>query len=236
MTTFTPAQLGAANMPGAHSDRTAPAGQGDVDQRGNEFGFVVDETVGPMPLRGFRANGKVFGGTAQDVASLDTKGDDLAELHHERGSRDKRRTDEQERGNARGEIGHESARELWDNSRRRVEFIPEAPPARARQGWTGEDPARPSMMFRPTMLRPFDKAIAEHPGAVDKIPQPAPRAATSRFAPAIQQPLPSPGGWFATLRAGIGPTRARARIIPTPWADKLVQEPAPAGAPRGFRR
>lgn len=234
---FTAAQVGAANLPGAHVDRAAP-GPKNNDQTGVEFGFVEDATVGAV--RAFRAVGHTVGNTSpQDVASIDTTGDDLADVHHRPGSPDARRNDKQERGNAMGEVGQEVMREVYDNSRKLLTFTPEAPPDRPRQGFTGADPARPATQRRPVMLRGFDKLIAEHPGAVDKIPQPAPRAATGRVKPAIEHPIPSPGGWFATMRAGIGPTRSSTRVLPTPWADTLVQ-PAPTSAPlassKRFRR
>lgn len=243
MSTFTPGQVGAASVPDAHTSRQAPAAALEVDQLGDDV-TLENDAITAGGIRAFRS--VATGSPASGQRQIETTGDALANVHAGRGSRDRRRTDEDERGNWAGEIGHEATPETFTNARHDLDVAHETPPARPRQGFTGADPHRVAWQRRPLLDRLFDKGIAEHPGAVDKIPQEAPRARVSRVVEDVANPRPAPGGWTGTAKAGMGLARGTFRTVPGQWAELLVSgAPATVAAPvaaptaqhaRGFRR
>lgn len=243
MATFTPGQVGAASVPDAHTSRQAPAAALDVDQLGDDV-TLDNDGITAGGIRGFRST--AGGSPATGDRQAETTGDALANVHARKGERDRRRTDELERGNWSGELGHEATPETFTNDRQALDVAHEAPPARPRQGFTGADPHRVAWQRRPLLHRLFDKGIAEHPGAVDKIPQEAPRARVSRVVEDVANPRPAPGGWAGTAKAGVGMARGTFRTVPGSWSELLVAGApetvtAPVAAPtaqhaRGFRR
>lgn len=219
-----------AAVPEAHRGVAAPDSSLAVDQRGTD---LVMDSADPSLLqrRGFRSN--AGGNPTQAQGNIGSSSDTLAAIHGTVGSRDLRHTDEQERGNAAGEIGHESSPWSQSNGRTVLAIPAEAPPERPRLGWTGEDNTRSAWMIRPLFNRPFDKNMAEHPGAVEKVPQPAPRAFTARQTVDLAGDVhPSPGGSRGTKTGGLAQLAGTFRVVPGTWgADKLTTETATAPPP-----
>lgn len=217
-----------AAVPEAHRGTAAPDSALSVDQRGTDLpGESMDDGV-VMVRRGFRANGG--GNATQAQGNMGSSSDTLSAIHGTVGSRDLRRTDEQERGNAMGEIGQESSPSTFRNGRTVLENEAAAPPARPRLGWTGADNTRSAWMIRPLFNRPFDKNMAEHPGAVEKVPQPAPRAFVARQSVDLDGKVyPTGGGSRGTRTGGLAQLAGTFRLVPPRWGDdKLIAESAPA--------
>ena len=110
-------------------------------------------------------------------------------------------------------------------------------PTRNRAGSTSADPARPAKMPHAFTIRPFDKWRNPTPGAVPKIEQPAPSAAS---APMVRHPRgtrPNPAGNTPdTARGVVAAHRNTFRLIPTPWDEQLITTGNPAAAAPPNRR
>lgn len=104
----------------------------------------------------------------------------------------------------------------------------QAPPERNRAGSTSFDERRPARMQHAFVIRPFDQAIAQHPGAVDKIEQPSPLAAQplAYDAPSAGARPSWAGGSGSTRVPGVGIQRNTFRVLPAPW-DELAVVGAP---------
>lgn len=237
---FSRGQVGAANTPEAHTTAQAPKQALALEQGVQpDFGFVDEYGIVPV-TRAFRAV-SVRQSAVADASQLDTFNDELGldadqnrDRHLSRGARNLRQTDEVERGNARGELGHEVAAERFANDRTALVLDHvEAAPQRPRLGWTGEDPARTMTQRRPIFMRPFDQGISQHPFSGVRVDQAAPNARTSRDVddlPAGARPYA--GGWFGTKRAGMAIQRQNVRRQPPSWGSTLVNDPAAIQQPR----
>lgn len=208
---------------------TAPDVSGVLDLDGTEQAFEAADTQ-PAPhgsLRGFRAMFTRGDAAPDDVPSVDDNKGQRAQAHTARGSADDRRgattilPDEQFAAMPRS----------FDSVRHEVVITPEAPPARPRLGWTGEDNTRAAQYTRPILMRQFDKGIADHPQKVLKAEFDSPTAQASKQLGDIVGGQPFAGGSTGTQRAGIGPGRNSFRIMPKAWDTLLVDTGGPAVSP-----
>lgn len=217
--------------PSAHVDRKAPAVMAALDPVGNE-----NSTPGPPGLsagRGFRA--VPVAAQAQPIALGDTQ-QVRAEKHAGPGSPDPRRNDHARDGYLAGDTEAATMPVQYVNvSEPVVKQHVEQPPARARQGWTGDDPARAATFRRAYVMRPFDQWAAQHPGSVEKAALARPLAASSPDYPELVGGLPGAMGTAGSARAGFTLSRNTFRLVPRPWdAGFLVPEvPADAVATHG---
>lgn len=208
-----------------HLDRQAPAGMSGVDQDGSEMpalGSTLD-----VHTPSWRAAGSTP--AASNPRPESSTPEQRAASHRTAGRPDNRRTDTAARGNSAGELGAEVLTEHPTNTLALADVHTKPAPARPRQGFTGADPARPATQRRPIFIRPFDKAIAEHP-LVEKIDQPAPTARASWRLTDLDGPdvLPAPGGSTGTQTAGAGITRNTFRMMPKPWDATALNTGGPA--------
>lgn len=216
------AQLGAANTPDAHTAAAAFASDPGRDTTRDEVAAGgVGPDVASVARRGYRLgglSGMVANArpTATDVSTDPGAhvGGGQADARHETGGSALPR-------NAEHTLIPERLVDVPDAP---VHSLPVAPPDRARAGWTGADPTRPSRQAVAHFSRPFDKLIADHPMAVTKIEAPAPRAARPiTFADALPNALPSAGGSAPAGRmAAFGAQLNTFRLVPRPWDEYLV--------------
>lgn len=217
-----------AHHPDEHSTTTAPAVMDVFDADGDEYATLPPSFGGSV--RAFRAAPGAGPNVAGDI-NLSNDTTTRAGAHLDRGRPDERRQDTSRNGHPSGEPSLAVAPETYRNAAEAVVIEhPNAAPARPRHGSTGADPTRIAWFRRPFLLRPFDKAIAEHPGTVEKIGQPSPRAATPRQLADLSDAYPSAGGHTGTQAEGVGPTRNTFRVTPRAWDSLLVSttDPAPA--------
>jgi hypothetical protein len=207
---------------GTHDTTAAPAVAGVIDLDGTEYGAPGSDAPAGS-LRGFRAS-SAGRPAPTDVAAVDDDKHAHAGLHSRTGSADPRR----DRTTVLSDDRMGPMVERYDNSRNEVVIAHEAPPERPRQGFTGADPARAAQYVRPVMIRPFDKAIAEHPGAVLKVEQAGPLAARPKELADLSGGQPFAGGSTGTQREGIGPRPNSFRIMPKAWDALLVNTGGPA--------
>ena len=99
-------------------------------------------------------------------------------------------------------------------------------PARARQGFTGEDNTRAAVQGRWLFGRLFDQWAEQRLGAVDKAPAAHLTAARPpTFGEDVAGGLPSPGGrWRARGMEGVGIQPNSVRLLPRPWDEQLVND------------
>lgn len=223
----TKAQLGAANLPELHTTTAAPAGLGH-DLNGDEYETPPADQ--PRVIRGFRA--PAIAPAAPAIALGDKQSTRAAE-HASTGSPDPRRTEDELSGHASGESSRFQPMPVDHvNVRQAVAIAPEPPPARARQGWTGEDNTRAAVYQHAHVMRPFDKAIGvDHPGELDKVPQPAPLAARPPERDALAGGLPFAGGSASSRREGIGVQPNSFRLLPKAWDALALNTGGPAVTP-----
>jgi len=208
-------------MDNPHESRTAPAVSGVIDLDGTEMG-APGSAAPAGSIRSFRAGGS--GLPAPDAPAVEDDKHTRADHHAGHGHADERRGLTTVLRDASG-----AAVEQYNNQRTAVVLTPEDPPARPRGGFTGADPTRPALMIRPSLIRWFDKAIAEHPGPVLKVEQAGPLAARPKDGLAdVSGAQPFAGGATGTQREGIGPGRNSFRIMPKPWDALLVDTGGPA--------
>lgn len=221
---YTSAQVGAANIPDAHTGRAAPTAMEGIDQDGTEIPAV--SRVGLFSGFGWRA--RQTKGPAPRIALGDTMTERAGE-HANAGKPDPRRTETELTGHPSGESRRFAPMvEDYTNERRDVAIAPEAPPARPRQGWTGDDNTRAARYTVAFLMRPFDKAIAEHPGPIIKDEARSPQAATPPNRDPLKGGLPSPMGSAGTAAEGVGPTPNTFRLMPRRWDALVVNTGGPA--------
>lgn len=209
----------------------APAAQ--LDEVGEDYNLPPSSA--PTSRRGFRMAQSAGAPAPADSATTDPLAQRV-NAHASRGTPDARR-------GMLTELPPEELAALpegFRNDRSLVDVDPIAPPDRARQGWTGADPARPASTRRPVFMRWFDKWAAEHPVEVLKVEMDAPTAAPNRQLGNLNGGRPYPGGSTGTARAGVGPQRNTFRILPKRWDSSFTNtDPDPTPAPstaRSFRR
>lgn len=221
---YTKAQVGAANVPDAHTSSARPSGMTGIDLEGDEYATPPADQ--PRILRGFRA--PAVAQTDPDIA-LGDKQSNRAAAHASKGSPDPRRTETALSGHQSGESSRfKPMDEHYVNVRENVTIEPEAAPTRPRAGWTGDDNTRTARFQHAHVMRPFDKGIAEHPGAVTKAGQPAPLAARPPERDALVGGLPSPMGSGSSKRAGIGVQPNSFRLMPRAWDALAINTGGPA--------
>lgn len=208
-----------------HTTTTAPAGARDLDGTSP----AVDPEAHAAPsgsIRGFRAGSRGY--SAPTTPDLDSSKGERANAHKGTGSPDARR-------GLTTVVSPDSqavAPEHVETAAHPVVIVPEAPPARPRQGWTGEDNTRAATYRRPVFMRAFDKLIAEHPVHALKIEQDGPKAARPKdHLAAVSNPQPFAGGASGTGSEGIGPRPNSFRIMPRAWDSLLVNTGGPAVSP-----
>lgn len=229
-------QLGAANLPQAH---TADAVVNGFDVREDEFPTIGDERprsfgermrwrAAPSPAGQYVASPPTFSG--QDDGSQ-------PEAHRTLGSPDIRRIansdDQAGYPGWKRDAAHTSP-ELTQNIRIDQPMQPQAPWARHRGGHTSDDPTHPAQLASWLFTRPFGQEETERFTAISRLEQSSPLAAypvTTQDGPAGA--YPHPGGTGGA--PGFGPTVAAVantwRSLPRPWDDALVvtgQGEAPA--------
>lgn len=235
---YTPAQVGAANVPDAHLSDDAPGAQSGVDFTGDEFESWPSSTV-PSSARNWRSSGR--SATPAVGIGLGTDQTTRANEHANPGKPDGRRT-ERELGGHPGSpelVSLSPSPESPHNDRDAVAINPEPAPQRARQGFTGADPARVAQTQRTHFIRPFDQNMAQHPGPVEKVGQANPTAARPPDRARLLGGLPSPMGSESSAREGVSAQLNTFRLRPRAWDELLVNEggaPAPVSArARGWR-
>ena len=164
---------GAVN-PAAHLGQQPPAVMGQIEWTGDDYDTVATRPAPPRAARTWRT--PINGAPAtNDTVTLSTSAHGAADAHLGPGQPDPRRA---ESDKAAGPDPDDAPfAEHPRNVRHNVVIDPEAPPARTRAGWTGEDNTRADRQQVAFTVRPFDKLIADHPGAVTKAGQPSPLAA-----------------------------------------------------------
>lgn len=209
----------------AHTGTTAPAISGVIDLDGTEYG-AVDDTAPSGSVRSFRA--ATVTPTVENSGPTDTSArDTLLAPHLNVGQPDSRR----DAATMLPAPAQYSELVDYSNQRREITMAPEAAPDRARQGFTGQDPTRPSLMIRPLMMRLFDKGIADHPIAT-KIDSPSPLASRPKDNLSdVPNGQANAGGIFGTQHAGVGPQPNSFRIMPKEWDTLLVNTGGPAVSP-----
>lgn len=235
---YTKAQVGAANTPDIHLTDDAPDAQHVVDFTGDEFDSLPVTSIGSAS-RNWRARPAQLDG--QPGIALGTDQTTRANEHAHAGQPDPRRTETALGGNPSApELASLSpSPETPHNDRDAVALRPEAAPARARQGFTGEDPARAAQSQRAWFLRPFDQWAARHPGTVEKVSMDNPTAARPPERGRLRGALPSPSGAEGTGMEAVGAQPNTFRLLPRRWDEQIVNtgpEAAPASArARGWR-
>lgn len=213
----------AATLPPAgHLDSQAPGLAGMLDLDGTEFG-ATGSSAPRGSVRSFRATSR--GDAAPDTIALhDGKAARVGE-HSTAGEVDARRGMTTVLPEAKDEL----AASTFANDAALLTFVPEAPPERPRQGFTGADPARPAWYRRPLFIRPFDKAMTDHPISVLKVEMDGPLASRPKDQLAdVGSSQPYAGGSTGTQHVGVGPSRNSFRIMPKAWDTLLVDTGGPA--------
>jgi hypothetical protein len=113
-----------------------------------------------------------------------------------------------------------------------VVLNPQAPPARPRQGFTGDDPARAAESQRAYFIRPFDQWASYGAGPVEKIGQDNPTAARPPERGRLIGGLPSPGGDAGTGMEAVGPQPNTFRRVPRAWDELALNTGGATPAPR----
>lgn len=211
------------NTPALHLTPDAPAVMRGIEQTGEEYdGVEVDDRPLPDASRSFRASPGYVVDASGDVALSDDRGT-AADSHIGRGRPDARRTGKALRGDAAAPpspVGPETRQ----NVRLDVERAPQAAPARPRQGFTGEDPTRTAEMQVATTIRPFDKAIADHPPLIgEKAAQASPTASRPPERKRLAGARPSPLGSGPTGMLPVDGHRNTIRQVPKAWDASLVE-------------
>jgi hypothetical protein len=227
---------GAETVPGAHAPNALPP---EVSARLDALDDTPDEpALPPMPPgRSWRARPTATVGPPK--TGTDTAGA-VPELHTVPGPADPRR-----QWNASAPAGYplpkneslNAQAEEQANVRPAVEMLPQSAPARPRGGSTGEDPARTATLPLWTFRRWFDKLISEHPiGQITKIAFASPIASRPiQHDAEVPHGVVSPtGGGSRTYTDPVGVQPNTWRLLPRPWDEYLVNNPAPTpGVPDG---
>lgn len=231
MSSYTPAQVGAANIPDVHMDGAAPQAQHVVDFTGDEFDSLPVSSV-PSSARNWRSRDE----TAAAVGiGLGTDQTTRANEHAHGGAPDARRT-ETAAGGHPGSPENPSlspSPEYPHNDRDVVYRVDQSAPSRPRQGFTGDDPARAAQSQRAWFLRPFDQWAAYGAGPVEKVGQDNPTASRPPARSRLVGGLPSPSGSEGTGMEAVGSQANTFRRVPRPWDELALsngQEVTPARA------
>lgn len=219
--------------PDVHLTPHAPEAMRSVDVNGEELDGV-NEHPGYIAgaVRSWRAGDRRTVDVSGDVSLGDERGT-AAGAHLTRGKPDARRTQEAPSGAPTAPAGGVFD-ETRTNSRGAVSLSPAAAPERTRLGFTGSDPTRASTMQVAHTIRPFDKGIADHPGAIDRASQANPTASRPPQRGRLAGARPSPGGTGAgtgMLPVGLHPGTTRQQ--PGPWAAGITE--SDTGAASGAR-
>ena len=218
-----PAAEARPNRPELHMNADAPAVMRGIEQLGEEYdGVELGDRPLPNSARNFRAGTGYVVDVSGDVALSDDRGT-AADEHIGRGRPDSRRTGAALAGDASAPpapIGPE----LRSNTRSDVVRHEQAPPARARQGFTGADPTRDAEMQVAFTVRPFDKAIADHPPLIgEKAAQAAPTASRPPERKRLAGARPSPLGGGPTGMLPVDGHKNTIRQTPGAWDASLVE-------------
>lgn len=234
-----PEQVGAQPNtvnPAAHLTGQPPAAMLNLEWTGADYDQVARRPAPPSSARTWRA--PAAGAPATNAVPLsDQQHTTAAGPHLTPGEPDTRRS---ELDRAAGPTeAFRPAPETVVNARPAVVIDPEPAPPRPRQGFTGADPTRPARFPIAFTVRPFDKGIADHPGAVTKAGQANPLASRPPERKRLIGGRPSAGGSEGTGMVPVGPAPNTVRVVPTSWDTRIVnagvQAPATSARARGWR-
>lgn len=215
-------------MPEAHLPGSLDPAQAAID---NPTTITAGESPMPESLNGVRGGTQAAGaGVARPSAFTNTNVDNAAE-HATPGQPNWRGTGDEPAGRVYGPYFSQEDPVPW-------QLTSDDQPAdvgfelidRARQGSTSDrDPGRPARSrFYDFILRPFDQLIAQHPGPVDRVYEPAPFAARPlQFAAPIPNAVAFNGtGAFGTDdgpgKNQAGPQLNTVRVLPMPWDEAVI--------------
>jgi hypothetical protein len=235
-----PEQVGAAPNtvnPAAHLTGQAPPAMLNLEWTGADYDTVATRPAPPSAARTWRA--PAAGAPATNAVPLSDQQHTTAEGPHlTPGEPDRRRA---EADRSAGPLAAElrPLPETVVNARPAVVMEPEAAPERPRQGFTGADPTRAARFPIAYTVRPFDKGIADHPGAVTKAGQANPLASRPPERKRLIGGRPSAGGSEGTGMVPVGPSPNTVRVSPAAWDTRIVnpgvQAPATSSRARGWR-
>lgn len=236
-----PEQVGASTAPGAaeplaHLSTQPPPAMAELEWTGDDYDTVATRPVPPRAARTWR---QAAGGdpVTNPVPLSDGLHATAEGPHLTAGEPDTRRGHMDQAAGPRPELS--PMPEHPRNVRQDVALHPEAAPVRPRQGFTGEDPTRAARQQVAFTIRPFDKGIADHPGAITKGGQPNPLAARPPERKRLVGGRPTAAGSEGTGMQPVGPQANTVRTVPTGWDTNLVNPGAEAvtaaGRANGWR-
>ena len=228
---FAGARVPAADKPGhasapgavdplAHLGAQPPKVMAGIEWTGDDFDHVAARPAPPSSARTWRAPIASPDPATNANVSLSDREHTTAAAHLSPGQADP------QRGRTAGGVplrpDLSPLPEHPTNVRQPVVIDHEPAPVRPKQGFTGEDPARAARYQVATFVRPFDQAIAQHPGSVPKAGQANPLAARPPERKRLIGGRPSASGSTPTGMEPVGPQPNTVRTVPGPWDNKLV--------------
>jgi len=206
--------------PAAHLGVQAPHVMGEVEWTGADYDTMAVRQHPPRATRNWRMTSAADSAANNDIALTDSITHDTVPSRG-RGEPDLRRV---EADQAAGPVAEfRPFDEHLVNFRGDVTREPEAPPERARQGFTGADPTRTARHQIAFTIRPFDQGIAQHPSATPKAGQPNPLASRPPTRSRLIGGRPSAAGSAGTGMEPVGsPQPNTVRQAPPAWDARLV--------------
>lgn len=206
--------------PLAHLGVEPPKAMTAVDFTGGDFDHVAARPAPPSSARTWRAPITSPDPATNANVSLSDREHTAAGAHLSPGAPDPQRGRNAGGMSLRPDL--DPMPEHPTNVRRPVVVNLEPAPVRPRQGFTGEDPARAAGYQVVTFVRPFDQAIAHHPGSVPKAGQANPLAARPPERKRLIGGRPSASGSSPTGMEPVGLQPNTVRTVPGPWDNKLT--------------